>query len=69
MNEFCVCCGAVIPEGRQVCISCESRVCDPCEECKELIREPSGQKYCRQMPGIAVTKYTIQLCPRKRYAP
>ena len=23
MNERCVCCGAIIPEGRQVCPSCE----------------------------------------------
>ena len=26
--ERCVCCGAVIPEGRQVCPICETRKCD-----------------------------------------
>ena len=25
MDDRCVCCGAVIPEGRQVCPSCESK--------------------------------------------
>ena len=24
--EICVCCGAIIPEGRQVCPSCEKKV-------------------------------------------
>lgn len=24
-EERCVCCGAIIPEGRQVCINCETR--------------------------------------------
>ena len=23
MNNFCVCCGAEIPEGRQICYQCE----------------------------------------------
>ena len=23
MNDFCVCCGAPVPEGRQVCWICE----------------------------------------------
>lgn len=26
MPERCVCCGAVIPEGRQVCLACEMSV-------------------------------------------
>lgn len=26
MENRCVCCGAVIPEGRQICISCEKMV-------------------------------------------
>lgn len=25
-SEYCVCCGAEIPEGRQVCPSCEQKV-------------------------------------------
>lgn len=28
-NNTCVCCGAVIPEGRQVCLACEDRRYDP----------------------------------------
>lgn len=31
MNNTCVCCGAVIPEGRQVCPNCEARAYDPDE--------------------------------------
>lgn len=34
MSETCICCGAVIPEGRQVCPNCESlsiQVPDYCE--------------------------------------
>nr|DAU49567.1 MAG TPA: zinc binding protein [Caudoviricetes sp.] len=25
MNNTCICCGAIIPEGRQVCPQCERR--------------------------------------------
>lgn len=25
MSEFCVCCGAEIPEGRMVCPNCETK--------------------------------------------
>lgn len=28
--EHCVCCGAIIPEGRQVCLICELNVKDKC---------------------------------------
>jgi RNA polymerase subunit RPABC4/transcription elongation factor Spt4 len=28
MDNTCVCCGAVIPEGRQVCPNCERRAED-----------------------------------------
>ena len=34
MDLKCVCCGAVIPEGRQVCPSCEKK---PIEKKKKLI--------------------------------
>ena len=34
-SEKCVCCGAVIPEGRQVCPNCEAKrvVLKPCPFC------------------------------------
>lgn len=33
MTDRCVCCGAVIPEGRQICQACESKEhADVCEE-------------------------------------
>lgn len=25
MDDFCICCGAYVPEGRQVCHTCENR--------------------------------------------
>ena len=31
MENTCVCCGAVIPEGRQACDACWSRAYDPAE--------------------------------------
>ena len=30
-ENTCVCCGAAVPEGRQVCPSCEARAYDPAE--------------------------------------
>lgn len=27
MEDRCVCCGAVIPEGRQVCLICDKKIC------------------------------------------
>lgn len=33
MEDKCVCCGAIIPEGRMVCINCEKAV----DEWKKLI--------------------------------
>lgn len=29
--ERCVCCGAIIPEGRQVCPICECQIIYPCD--------------------------------------
>lgn len=26
MNNTCICCGEIIPEGRQICVSCEQSV-------------------------------------------
>ena len=31
--EHCVCCGAMIPEGRQVCNECEGKLIHGCDEC------------------------------------
>ena len=40
MDERCVCCGEIIPEGRQVCPDCEAEINDsyeadphPCDTC------------------------------------
>ena len=36
-EDYCVSCGEMIPEGRQVCSNCESKTVDtqPCKGCSE----------------------------------
>ena len=57
--EHCVCCGAVIPEGRQVCIICglktnyKQSTADVvevvgCKDCKYAFHHPLGYIYCHR---------------------
>lgn len=57
--EHCVCCGAVIPEGRQVCIVCGLKsnyklsTADVvevvrCKDCKYAFHHPLGYIYCHR---------------------
>lgn len=57
--EHCVCCGAVIPEGRQVCIVCglkanyKQSAADVvevvrCKDCKYAFHHPLGYIYCHR---------------------
>ena len=57
--EHCVCCGAVIPEGRQVCIICglktnyKQSTTDAvevvrCKDCKYAFHHPLGYIYCHR---------------------
>ena len=57
--EHCVCCGAVIPEGRQVCIICglktnyKQSTADAvevvrCKDCKYAFHHPLGYIYCHR---------------------
>lgn len=57
MNDYCVCCGAIIPEGRQVCYSCERM-----QESKDHVVNSAEQKPCATQKDCAK-----QTCPRKRY--
>ena len=34
-ENLCIVCGEVIPEGRQICLSCERRGLSPCKDCKD----------------------------------
>ena len=43
MDNFCVCCGAIIPEGRMVCPICEMEADET-----ETVRLLEGGKYGRQ---------------------
>lgn len=56
--ERCVCCGAVIPEGRQVCLICELNVKNKCNlvevvKCKDCERwtkqKNSAQGRCERL--------------------
>lgn len=57
--EHCVCCGAVIPEGRQVCIICDLKTnykqstadvveVVRCKDCKYAFHHPLGYIYCHR---------------------
>ena len=68
MDNTCVCCGAIIPEGRMVCPNCErgasmnsfeSRRPDECEGCIDLW----GVHYCR-WEGVPCVR--VADCPEGR---
>ena len=50
-EERCVCCGAVIPEGRQICGGCEIRTLVRCGECDHgsHVDTPEGRVWCEKM--------------------
>ena len=54
MNNRCVCCGEIIPEGRQVCPNCESKV-----------KKIYSQKRLGDIRGIAVFK--CESCGSRTY--
>lgn len=70
--EHCVCCGAVIPEGRQVCVICGYKAdngkpdlvevvrCKDCKYCKEVkdLILPTINKFCCYRPNNFAVKDT-----------
>lgn len=55
LNNRCICCGTIIPEGRQVCPNCESTIAkrgfygdEHCTNCDALLTgyKTSRYKYC-----------------------
>lgn len=50
-EDRCVCCGAVIPEGRQICGGCEIRTLVKCGECAHgsHVDTPEGRVWCEKM--------------------
>lgn len=57
-NNRCVCCGTIIPEGRQVCPTCETEaenkqlvfICSPFrsdDEMQKLVNIENAKAYCR----------------------
>lgn len=39
MENRCICCGEIIPEGRQVCINCEKAMEEKLEEKSDFIHK------------------------------
>ena len=57
-EDRCICCGAIIPEGRQVCPICEHKAENrvaPCVACRyaERIRRNKLKVFC-QLRGVEV---------------
>ena len=52
MDDRCVCCGVVVPEGRQVCQKCESKVnvirCKDCDHGSH-VGTPEGRVWCEKI--------------------
>lgn len=36
MENICVCCGTIIPEGRLICFNCEQKLCATDDKGKEV---------------------------------
>ena len=66
MDNRCIICGEIIPEGLQVCPTCErtTTVAD-CARCVELFIAPSGREYCLLLPGELLTEDLKRRCPRE----
>lgn len=47
MNDRCVCCGEIIPEGRMVCPSCEKKKYDNNKDSMKKIC-PLTQNFCKE---------------------
>lgn len=44
-EERCICCGAVIPEGRQICFNCENKKTEGEPVYKAVIIRKNGETY------------------------
>ena len=66
MEDRCVCCGEIIPEGRMVCPKCEKSFVVLCFECVhgQHIDCPEGwvwcDKMCRYMPVDGYCYYGVR---------
>lgn len=47
MHDSCVCCGEIIPEGRQVCNACEMKRNNKKIELNDYVAEQSSDNYIR----------------------
>lgn len=54
MEERCVMCGAVIPEGRQVCPLCETRILE--QETTHVSRKTAGRGRAEILRGLRCYK-------------
>lgn len=59
----CVCCGEVIPEGRQVCENCEKGPMKNCTTCTNSIFDEVWGEYKCTVHKIRISKPDVTLCP------
>ena len=52
-NNTCVCCGRIIPEGLQICRSCESRDEPPARNNGDMLRAMSNQNLAKWLVYVA----------------
>lgn len=61
MFDTCVCCGREIPEGRQVCLTCESikknTVASPLYVCNQKKCDNCSAPLCRYTTDVKYAKY------------
>lgn len=63
MEDKCVSCGAIVPEGRQICPNCEQKPANPCPciKCVPPKRTPTCHAIC---PDYA--EYIVELERKKQ---
>lgn len=60
MEERCVCCGNVIPEGRQVCMYCEELEIDQQRKPQSAKRKYHKYKWISDIKHVLVEKYVLR---------
>lgn len=58
----CVCCGAIIPEGRQVCVNCEKAQDKNCINCANSIFDEIWGEYKCKVHNMRIYYPTKRRC-------
>lgn len=65
MEDYCVCCGRIVPEGQQVCPVCEAKVN---EEGRRKSGSPSFRRWFHDFRVVARTRRDDRCLHRHRAA-